>query len=189
MNQGGGKHSKGTVKDSGDKVFKNRTLRIAFWNAEPKLVDSTLMTLERHLGLLGEVTLKEITSLDDPSLYPCDLLLIAAQSIHEDHFPEWLKGLQQRIKVQGHIWIPALIVSEVSFGALCTIFGEAVQQNWYFDVISASHLSSLPIRVATLLKIHDHLHELRRYEKALDALQNQVTKLETEVLTLKNKTS
>ncbi len=168
-------------------IFPDRALRIAFWNTEPRLVDGNLMSLERNLALFGEVSIKDITGLDDPTFLPCDLLIIAAQGIPEDHFAHWLEKLQQNIKAQGQIWIPALIVSEASFGMLCSIFRNALKQNWYFDVISPRHIDSLPMRVVNLLRIHDHLHELKRYGAVLEDLNEKVIKLENSLEIMKKK--
>ena len=54
----------------------------------------------------------------------------------------------------------------------------AIDENWYFDVIDPDHLDSLPMRVANLLRIHDHLHELSRYEKSLADLQADVRQMQ-----------
>ena len=57
--------------------------------------------------------------------------------------------------------------------------------NWYFDIVASDQLDSLPIRVANLLRIHDHLHELHRYSAALSSLTAQTEALKQELLQLK----
>ena len=53
----------------------------------------------------------------------------------------------------------------------------AAGMNWYFDILSMEHIDSMPIRVANLLRIHDHLHELERYQNTLATLNHRVDQL------------
>ena len=57
--------------------------------------------------------------------------------------------------------------------------------NWYFDIIHPDHLTSLPVRIANLLRIHDHLAELHRYEAELGRMQQNIRMIEAELKTLK----
>ena len=45
--------------------------------------------------------------------------------------------------------------------------------------------ATLPIRVANLLRIHDHLHELKRYSAALDDITVKVKMLESQMKDLR----
>lgn len=166
-------------------VFPNRTLRVSYWNIEKRVVDSERMSLETHLKQLGDVKITQVDGLDVPGAMPCDLLIVAAQILATQAFPTWLAGLSQRIQKQGHIWTPALILADIPFGVLRDILPAAVRDNWYFDILSPQHIESLPIRVANLLRIHDHLNELSRYGQAVDDLSVKTQKLESELQKLK----
>lgn len=159
-------------------IFAHRNLRIKYWNHDPKVVDNHRMVLEVHLKKLGDLHIQNVDALDDSKLLPCDLLVIGAHLIEEVHFATWLKGVRKRLIGSGAIWAPALIVSDISFEGLREILPEAVADNWYFDIIAPRHLSSLPIRVANLLRIHDHLHEIKRYSEAIDDINQKVAHLE-----------
>ena len=76
----------------------------------------------------------------------------------------------------------ALIINKAHNLDLAIDIFEHIQSNWYYDFINPSHLGSLSIRIANLIKIHDHLHELSRYEKELTSLQKQTDQLQ-QVLT------
>lgn len=158
-----------------------RTLRIKYLIADKRFVDADRMVLEKNLRRLTDVTLSEVKSVDAPDLYPCDLLIVAARNVAAIDFSKWLDGFKKRIKSQGQVQIPALVLTDAAFEDLRDILAESVQENWYFDVIHADHISSLPIRVANLLKIHDHLHEMKRYENALRNLGDRVADLEARV--------
>ncbi len=160
-------------------MFK-RHLRVNYWNSEPRLIAPSKARLEQLLKQLGTVELREVKSLTDDS-QPADLLVIPADHIPDDKFIDWLKGLRQRIRQQGQIWTPALITADISFGDLNDLIDDAVKANWYFDVIHRDHMESLPIRVANLLRIHDHLHELKRYRQELDKLDLKVADLEAQL--------
>lgn len=159
----------------------NRTLRVKYLVADKRFVDADRMVLEKNLRRLTDVSLTEIKSVDDPDFYPCDLLIVAARHVAAVDFRKWLDGFRRRVKAQAQVHIPALILTDAAFEDLRDILFEAVHENWYFDVIQADHMTSLPIRVANLLKIHDHLHEMARYEQALKDLGDKVTRLEAEV--------
>jgi len=165
-------------------IFAKKHLRICYWNAEPRFVFPGKMALEKKLGLLGDVTFVELQSLDDKNFHPCDLLIIAGGNLDDEAFTKWITAVRKRVKQQGKIWTPALILASISFSTLDENLVEAVKSNWYFDVLNADHLESLPIRVANLLRIHDHLHELRRYDEQLEVLNEQVEELQRQLLAL-----
>jgi hypothetical protein len=168
-------------------VVLGRTLRVKYLVADKRFVDADRMLLETNLRRLTDVTLSEIKSIDDPDFLPCDLLIVAAKNVAAIDFGKWLEGFRKRIHNQGNIWIPALILTQVEFEDLRDILLDAVNDNWYFDVINADHISSLPIRVANLLKIHDHLHEMDRYERSLSDLGDKIAKLEAQLTVQKDR--
>lgn len=165
----------------------NRTLRVKYLVADKRFVDADRMVLEKNLRRLTDVELTEIKSVDDSELHPCDLLIVAARHVAAIDFRKWLDGFRKRVKAQAQVRIPALILTDAAFEDLRDILFEAVHENWYFDVIHADHITSLPIRVANLLKIHDHLHEMQRYEQALKDLGDKVAQLETDMTARKGK--
>ena len=166
----------------GPTLFKGRSLVLKYWNAEARIVDSDRASFEHHLSRLADdVRVESIKTLDMPALLPCDLLLIAAQMLPTKDFPKWLSGLRRRFQTQDKIWIPAVILAEVPFDVLSELMADAARDNWYFDILAPAHLESLPIRVANLLRIHDHLHELGRYAKAVDDVTQRVKALEQEL--------
>lgn len=168
-----------------------RSLKICYWNAETRVVDSDRMNLERHLARLGDVKVTPITSLDDAKgkadLVGTDLLIVAAQMVPEDKFASWLGGFRKRIEGLGLVWTPALILADIPFEVLSEIWPEVTKENWYFDILAPAHVASVPIRVANLLRIHDHLHELKRYAEALDDINNKVRGLEAQAAAFQSK--
>ena len=151
------------------RLFK-RKLRICYYNVDQQSLNSLRISLEAALQSLGEFEILPVTGLADPARLPCDLFLVHAINIKEETFPAWLYHFSQRMEQQGNIWIPAIFVSEVSWHILRSMTEKAVQMNWYFDIVSPQHIDSLPVRIANLLRIHDHLHELKRYEASLNEL-------------------
>jgi hypothetical protein len=159
------------------KPYNQRPLRICYIDSNNKVIDQKKMLLEERLKTLGNISVQVIKSLDDPNFHPCDLVVIDANSVPSEDFAQWLHGLGNRVVKQGAIWVPALIIADLSFRGLRDIMLVAASMNWYFDVLSMDHIDSMPIRVANLLRIHDHLHELGRYQKTLSELKVQVDQL------------
>jgi hypothetical protein len=162
-------------------VFTHRKIRLRYWNCEPKVLDSHRMSLEIHLRRLGELETAQVPSLEDDLVKEADLLVIGAHLVEEEHFSRWLRSIRKRLLAQGAIWTPVLVLSECTFDGLLEMLLESIADNWYFDIIAPRHMSSLPIRVANLLRMHDHLQELRRYSNALDEITRRVHVLEKQL--------
>ena len=171
--------------------YEGRSLRLCHLSLDSRVVDRGRRQLESHLARLGAgLRIDTIKSLDDPALFPCDLLLVDAHHLDEEAFPVWLRRLSARIRsappasppgAQRLIWTPALILAAVDFSVLLELWPEVTADNWYFDIVTPEQMDSLPLRVANLLRIHDHLHELGRYETALGDLEQQVRRLGEQV--------
>jgi len=168
------------------KVFAKRKIRIRYWNCEPKVLDSHRMAFEVHLKRLGDLETIAIHSLDDIAVNETDLLVIGAHLLEFEHFSSWLKDVRRTLLSKGAIWTPVLVLAEASFDGLVEILMESIADNWYFDIVAPRHMASLPIRVANLLRIHDHLHELKRYSQALEEINQKLVELEKKVLADRN---
>ncbi|MFW7378128.1 MAG: hypothetical protein ACOH5I_04925 [Oligoflexus sp.] len=141
------------------------------------------------MKFLPQLSIHQLKSLDDPQFFPCDLLIIYAGHIPDTDLHQWIEGIKKRIQAQGKIWTPSLILSPVGYSDLSECLHEYADSNWYFDIIHPDHWSSLPIRVANLLRIHDHLHELYRYQDQLTSLQERISTVEQELVQLSTKGS
>lgn len=166
-------------------LFPTRSIKICYWNAESRVLDAERMDLEKHLKRLGQVSIITVPTLESPELLGADLLIVAAQMVPEDKFPTWLKSFSKRIQVVGRVWTPALILADMPFEVLSEIWPDVTKENWYFDILAPSHMASLPIRVANLIRIYDHLHEIRRYADALTEVSTKVRHLEGQVAAIK----
>lgn len=164
----------------------DRKLEIIYWTIENRTLSPTRAKLEKHLQQLGQIQLHLPKTFDEALSLTPDIWVISALSIPEDAFQKWLNALRQRIRQADRIWTPALIIADMPFTTLNAVMLDAVQDNWYFDIISSQHLDSIPIRVANLVRIHDHLQELKRYNEAINQLSSKVLELEEKLEALKN---
>jgi hypothetical protein len=140
------------------------------------------MSIEENLKSLPSIELKEIDGLIASQLQGLDLIVIDAIELDiEDPF-QWIEKLFSKIIYNNGIPIPCLVINKAHNLDLAIDIFEHIRSNWYYDFIHPSHLGSLSIRIANLIKIHDHLHELSRYEKELTSLQKQTDQLQ-QVLT------
>lgn len=154
---------------------------ISSWDLDPKRSDATKLNLERFLKLLPSITLKKVKGIEDPDFLPCDLAVVYAWHLTQIELKTWLENFEKRWKKQGAIWIPALIVSPLEISELMGSMEEIWASNWYFDIIHPDHFQSLPVRIANLLRIHDHLSELHRYELEIGRMQDNIRSIETEL--------
>lgn len=163
------------------KNFLKRSLRICYWDLEAKFLDRHKLALERELRTFSGFTFHQLKSLTDPALNPCDLLIIVGPAIDGEDFLQWMQGLMDRVEGAHQIRIPALIVADPSKPVLVELLESAINSNWYFDIVSPGQLETIPLRMANLLRIHDHLHELHRYDAELKALHSRVIEIEKQL--------
>jgi hypothetical protein len=156
--------------------FANRRLKIAYWDQDAKFANAAKLSLEHGLAKIADVAWNELRSLDD--IGDADLLIVAAHTVPPTVFNDWLRGLSKRMQTPSRIWIPALIVAPIRFDQFADSVLEHTMNNWYFDIIDPAHLDSIPVRVAHLVRIHDHLKELLRYQAELSDLEQRIDALE-----------
>ena len=162
-----------------------RPLRVCYINYESRLIDETLHEIESELEKIHEFEIVPLDNLDSPEFQPCDLLLLIAHQSTSDHLLVWVKQLAQRLK--SRIWTPTVIMGQLGHMAVRDLVGFAVESNWYFDVLNTEHVTSLSLRMANLIRIHDHLHEMFRYENTLTQLEQRIDTLQTQVKHLQPK--
>lgn len=162
-------------------LFDRRRMRVCFWNATPGFISAASAAIEQQLRLLVKVDRVEIKTLDDPSATPADLLIISADGLEDEQYPVWLQSISQRIPRAHGIPVPTIIFGTVSSAVQSELLRWAVEGNWYFDIVEADHVSSLTVRVANFLRIHDHLHEVRRMADAMTQLDAKVRVMEAQL--------
>jgi hypothetical protein len=158
---------------------------VSSWDLDPKRSDATKLNFERFLKLLPSISVKRVKGLEDPDFLPCDLAVIYAWHLNRIELKAWLENFENRWKKQGAVWIPALIISPLEIFELLSTMEEVWASNWYFDIIHPDHFASLPVRIANLLRIHDHLLELHRYEAELNQMNESIRSIERDINTLK----
>jgi hypothetical protein len=155
----------------------NRNLKIGVHDQEPRIFNRIKAALESQINRLASVQICTIKSLTD-SIENLDLLLIVAPPLNGESFTKWLNSIESRCSNPESIWTPCLIIADIDFVDLNELLAPASKTNWYFDIVHSQHLNSLPIRVANLLRIADHLKELLRYDREVKNLLKRVEFLE-----------
>ncbi len=169
------------MTDLQDKISGKQDIRISVWNSVPAMVNSGVLQFENEINKLFKTKLTNVKNLEDPNLLPCDLLLCQASFIEEEAFEVWIKGVEKRIPFQGAIKVPCMIMADIPVHIQRELIQWGVSTNWYFDILSTDHISSLPVRLSNLLRFHDHLHEINRMQQATGQLLNQVNTLEQQL--------
>jgi hypothetical protein len=162
-------------------LFKDRRMRVCSWEASPGFISSATAALDQQLRQLIQVELVKLKALDDQAALPCDLLIISAEGIDEEHFEAWIRSISSRIPRAHSIPVPAIIFGIVPAHIQRELLRWAVDGNWYFDIVEPDHVSSLPVRVANFLRLHDHLHEVRRMTEASEVLTKRVQEMELQL--------
>jgi hypothetical protein len=171
----------GVLLATTNQLFDQKRMRVCHWNATPGFVSAASAMIEHHLKLLIKLDLISVRALDDPLITRADLLLISAEGLDDEHYPTWLKSISPRIPSNHGITVPTFIFGTISPAVQSEILRWAVEVNWYFDIVDPQHASSLMIRVANFLRIHDHLHEVRRMTEVTTKLQAKVESMEDQM--------
>ena len=98
-------------------------------------------------------------------------LIVSALNLSEAELLTWLQKYRKKSLSQKNVLIPLLLIhsnDELSFQSL---FDEAFKAKWFFDLCSEKHLSSLIIRAANLIRVHDLLHDLKRRDEMITSLK------------------
>jgi hypothetical protein len=165
-------------------VFKNRRLRICLWNATPGFVSAASAAFDQHMRHLVQLESVQLKQLDDPQATPCDLLIILAEGLDEDQILPWLQSIAPRVPQAQGIPVPSVIFTAISAAVQRELLRWAVDGNWYFDIVDPDHAASLPVRVANFLRLHDHLHEVRRMNDVVRGFELKMRSLEADLETL-----
>ncbi len=156
----------------------SRKYNIGFWNYIKSSTSSASIAIEENLKSLPSIEVTEIDGLIASQLKGIDLIVVDAIELDIEDPLAWIEKLFSKIIYNNGIPIPCLIINKAHNLDLAIDIFEHIQLNWYYDFTHPSHLGSLSIRIANLIKIHDHLHELSRYEKELTSLQKQTDQLQ-----------
>jgi hypothetical protein len=148
-------------------------LSVGFLIHDPRLADRYLARVEATLKSIAEVKPINITSTSDPKLAHCSIVVVFANNLDEEQMITWVKGIPKRLSSTS-INIPWLIICENSEGIQREMLRYALAENWYFDLVLPDHLDSLMTRIANLIRISDHISELRRYETETKLLEEKV---------------
>lgn len=153
-------------------------LRVCYINHDTKILQSEVLALEEKLKQLKGVEIVSLSSIEGNDLSKYNLLIINAISLTDEAFIKWLPAVSQKITQKLDAQIPTIFLSYLTFSSLNQIWQALYEKNWYFDIIHPDHLESIPIRMANLLRIFDHLHEVKRYEQEIKVLQKEVLNIQ-----------
>jgi hypothetical protein len=152
----------------------NGPITVGFLIHDPRLADRYLARVENTLKSISEVKAINITSTTDPRLAHCSIVVVFANNLDEEQMITWVKGIPKRL-TSSSINIPWLIICENSEVIQKEMLRYALAENWYFDLVLPDHLDSLLTRIANLIRISDHISELKRYESETKLLEEKVS--------------
>lgn len=164
----------------------SRIFRVAYLDTQQKYFTGAKKHCQNILRSLDGTDFNEISALNQLDTQNTDIVFLSASHIESVDFQQWLDGLAKKFKRNEFIWIPALILAEVSLNISRDILQVTINNNWYYDIISPNELDSLPLRMANLIKIHDHMKELNRYEAELQNFSEKIEGLERVIHTLQS---
>jgi hypothetical protein len=165
-----------------DKPLSVSKRRVVYVNSDTKTLETSVAFFEKRLQLISNLELIQVSSLDlIDSKGQADLVIINAPPLEKDGFLRWVEKIGSKLGKDTGIPVPCIFFSRLTFSNLEQMWETFYKQNWYFDILHPEHMDSLPIRLANLLRIHDHLHEIHRYERELQDLHKKLSELEKNI--------
>jgi hypothetical protein len=161
-----------------------RNYQACFLSLNPKVLTGISAAIESQITKIVPVQVQKIETMDEVASGTWNLLIVDAQILGDNELSLWIDKLHERMKKNSAVWTPALILSRCTIGASLRILEQMIAFNWYFDIVNPDHLESIPLRIANLIRIHDHLGELNQYRQLLENLQQRVEVMENQALKL-----
>lgn len=162
----------------------SRPIRIAYVALDPKILDPIVVAVREQFALLGPVEWIAVSDLFDIQQSGLDLCVVDGTQRPSDSLLTWLTKLPRRLEGTPHVWTPVIVLADVPSAQWAPLWRRWVEHNFYVDLISPKHLESFPVRAATLVRIHDHLKELWRYEEELRSLRDRMAEVMAQVKSL-----
>ena len=159
----------------------SKTPRILYVNPTPQVISALNQLSEKYLSWLADVDIENLSSLSQAKNKPFDLIIYNAFGVPDDKLSTWLHNISKQILTHNQVLVPTIILSKLGFNDLNKMLSSIYKDNWYIDILHPDHINSLPIRIANLLKIHDHLHETQRLQKELEDIHIQISKFEKQL--------
>ena len=162
--------------------ISHKKLKIGYFDAHPALVSAEKIHLENQFQALSDYELTELKSLAQIDPTQLDLLVVRIGLVDEKETLKWLKGFVSKMSASDSVWVPALVLaSGFELNDIKELFEYAYPQNYYFDIFSGERFEDLAIRGANLVRLHEHMMELERYQKEVAELQKRVEDIESKL--------
>ena len=158
----------------------SRIVKTGVLDLEPKFYSNSKATA---LALLRALTPLKVTLYKALKELPRDLdiLIIQAEHLSSEDVLSCSDRIRRHLKDNGLQNLPFLLIASPDLDVSQDFLRLSLKENWYSDLIDPHHIESLPPRLANLIRIHDHLRELARYDQVVRDLEERISKLEVEI--------
>ena len=157
-----------------------REINIGYYDTQKQYINSLKIHLQQALDQLWSCKIVPLDTIQE-ELKPFDLIVVVADHIPQEEFEQWLIRCEATFKTNNLVWTPALLIADLDQSHQISLMHKIISRNWYFDIVAPSHINSIIVRIANLIRIHDHLKELYNYETILHDLRSQVDTLENTI--------
>lgn len=161
------------------KFQHKQPLAITYWEQNAHVWDAIKGQVEQQLQLIFPCQTKKVKTLSSEDFWPCDLIVTYGGTMTD--VVTSLKAIERQLRSSGKVWPASLVIGSYPVEQTADLFQMILSSNWNFDVVDPDHLESLPTRVCNLIRIQEHLQELRHYDKQLQDLESEVAKLVTKL--------
>jgi len=166
---------------SKDNLMMTESLKIAYLDDARSELGAKKYQFETYMKQISSFSVSEENGALALLGKNYDLAVISAFHVPEEHFLSWLQQLIVKMDKQSNVWIPALVLADLPFEIYTRAASEVLQTNWYFDIMHPDHMSSLPIRISNLIRMMNHLKELRNYAEKINSLSQDVLDIKRQV--------
>ena len=150
--------------------------RVLFIEEKPYSLTKSKALIETHLKQLFPLELLLGASLEllPPHL---DLIFFEKNIADREQAHKILLKTMHDLRAAGELFLPVIFISTGTL-AHWNHLAKLTALPWYFDLINPAHMDSLPIRVANLCKIREHLLQLQNYQDEMRVLHQRIDEIE-----------
>ena len=150
--------------------------KVMYYNMDEKFLTPYISKVESLVSSIEQIQIEKTDTIRGQK---ADLIIVSSP-LGGEELIKWIQRLIADYNQNGSSsLIPIIFVTDTEFSELEPMIWQCISQtNWYFDIVNRDNLEFLPMRIALLLKISDHIKEIEEYDRKITELSNKVSSLE-----------
>ena len=150
--------------------------KVMYYNMDEKILTPYISKVESLVSSIEQIDLQKTDRIRD---IEADLIIVSSP-LGGEELVRWIQRLiDDKNQYKSLIWTPIIFVTDADLSQVESVMWKCISEtNWYFDIVNRDNLEFLSLRIAFLLKVSDHIRELKEYDKKILELSSRISSLE-----------